>query len=164
MVKLSGGEALAKSLAGEGVEVVFGIPGIQIYGIVAGLRDEPGIRMITTRHEQATTYMADGYAYGRRLRPRVGKAGRGPGGPWRGSLQCRCRPDQRVLPLYTRAAYCGPDPARGNRKEHRGRSRNRRPAGHGALRDQVAAAGPGTCRTPCSRRSDRCAPAALAPF
>ena len=46
----------------EGVEVVFGIPGIQIYGIVAALRDEPGIRMITTRHEQATTYMADGYA------------------------------------------------------------------------------------------------------
>ncbi|MCY4109478.1 MAG: thiamine pyrophosphate-binding protein [Chloroflexi bacterium] len=62
MVKLSGGEALAKSLVREGVEVVFGIPGIQIYGIVAGIRDEPGIRMITTRHEQATTYMADGYA------------------------------------------------------------------------------------------------------
>ena len=62
MVKMSGGEALAKSLANEGVEVVFGIPGIQIYGIVAGLRDEPSIRMITTRHEQATTYIADGYA------------------------------------------------------------------------------------------------------
>ena len=62
MVKMSGGEALAKSLVQEGVEVVFGIPGIQIYGIVAGLRDEPGIRMISTRHEQATTYMADGYA------------------------------------------------------------------------------------------------------
>ena len=62
MVNMSGGEALAKSLAREGVEVVFGIPGIQIYGIVAALRDEPGIRMITTRHEQATTYMADGYA------------------------------------------------------------------------------------------------------
>ena len=62
MVKMSGGEALAKSLVREGVEVVFGIPGIQMYGIVAGLRDEPDIRMITTRHEQATTYMADGYA------------------------------------------------------------------------------------------------------
>ncbi len=62
MVTMSGGEALAKSLAGEGVEVVFGIPGIQIYGIVAGLRDEPGIRMIAPRHEQATTFMADGYA------------------------------------------------------------------------------------------------------
>lgn len=62
MPTLSGGEALAKSLINEGVEVVFGIPGIQIYGIIAGLRDERGIRMITTRHEQATTYMADGYA------------------------------------------------------------------------------------------------------
>ncbi len=62
MVNLSGGEALAKSLAREGVEVVFGIPGIQTYGIVAGLRDESGIRLIATRHEQAATYMADGYA------------------------------------------------------------------------------------------------------
>ena len=62
MANMSGGEALAKSLVKEGVEVVFGIPGIQIYGIVAALRDEPGIRMITTRHEQATTFMADGYA------------------------------------------------------------------------------------------------------
>ena len=62
MATMSGGEALVKSLVNEGVEVVFGIPGIQIYGIVAALRDEPSIRMITTRHEQASTYMADGYA------------------------------------------------------------------------------------------------------
>ena len=61
MAKMSGGEALAKSLVNEGVDVIFGIPGIQIYGIVAAIRDEPGLRMITTRHEQATTYMADGY-------------------------------------------------------------------------------------------------------
>ena len=59
---MSGGEALVKSLVGEGVEVVFGIPGIQMYGIVAALRDEPGIQMVTTRHEQACTYMAYGYA------------------------------------------------------------------------------------------------------
>ena len=62
VARLSGGEALATSLVREGVEVVFGIPGIQTYGIVAGLRDEPGIRLIATRHEQAATYMADGYA------------------------------------------------------------------------------------------------------
>ena len=62
MVKMSGGEALVKSLVREGVEVVFGIPGVQLYGIIAALRDEPGIRMVTTRHEQAATYMADGYA------------------------------------------------------------------------------------------------------
>ena len=36
-MKISGGEALVKSLVNEGVEVVFGIPGIQIYGIVAAL-------------------------------------------------------------------------------------------------------------------------------
>ena len=61
-MNLSGGEALVKSLAKEGVEVVFVIPGTQLYGVVAALRDEPSIRMVTTRHEQATTYMADGYA------------------------------------------------------------------------------------------------------
>ena len=62
MAIMSGGEALVQSLVREGVEVVFGIPGIQIYGIFAALRDEPSIRVITTRHEQAATYMADGYA------------------------------------------------------------------------------------------------------
>jgi glyoxylate carboligase len=61
-MKISGGEALVKSLVKEGVEVVFGIPGIQLYGVVAALREEPSIRFVTTRHEQASTYMADGYA------------------------------------------------------------------------------------------------------
>src|SRR5438552_3648897 len=59
---LTGGESLVKSLAREGVRVVFGVPGVQLYGVLAALRDEPGIRFITTRHEQATSYMADGYA------------------------------------------------------------------------------------------------------
>jgi acetolactate synthase-1/2/3 large subunit len=62
MPQMTGGEALVKSLAREGVRVVFGLPGVQLYGAIAALRDEPGIRMITTRHEQATSYMADGYA------------------------------------------------------------------------------------------------------
>ena len=132
---MSGGEALVKSLVREGVEVVFGIPGIQMYGIVAALRDEPGIRMVTTRHEQATTYMADGYARA------VGETGGGARGPGSGPLQCGGRPDQRVLPLLARAPHCGPDPARRNRRGHRGRSRSRGPAGHGAVRDQVAANG-----------------------
>jgi len=62
MSHLSGGEALVKSLVREGVQVVFGLPGVQLYGIIAALRDEPSIRLIVSRHEQATTYMADGYA------------------------------------------------------------------------------------------------------
>ena len=62
MVKMSGGEALAQSLVREGVEVVFGIPGIHVSGILSAIRDEPSIRMVTTRHEQGAAHMADGYA------------------------------------------------------------------------------------------------------
>src|SRR5919198_4473428 len=60
--RLTGGEALVQQLVREGARVVFGLPGVQLYGAIAALRDEPGIRFITPRHEQATTYMADGYA------------------------------------------------------------------------------------------------------
>ncbi|MEK7837039.1 MAG: thiamine pyrophosphate-binding protein, partial [candidate division NC10 bacterium] len=62
MARMTGGEALVKSLSREGVRVVFGLPGVQLYGVLAALRDEPGIQLISTRHEQATSYMADGYA------------------------------------------------------------------------------------------------------
>src|SRR5256884_531713 len=61
MPRMTGGEALARQLVREGVKIVFGLPGVQLYGALAGLRDER-VRFITTRHEQATTYMADGYA------------------------------------------------------------------------------------------------------
>lgn len=62
MAIMTGGQALAKSLYREGVRVIFGLPGVQLYHLMDGLYDEPGIRFITTRHEQATTYMADGFA------------------------------------------------------------------------------------------------------
>ena len=62
MAKMSGGEALVQSLVREGVEVVFGVPGIHTSGIVIALRDEPRVRMITTRHESGAAHMADGYA------------------------------------------------------------------------------------------------------
>ena len=62
MPKMTGGQALAKSLYREGVRVIFGLPGVQLYHLLDALYDEPGIRFITTRHEQATSYMADGYA------------------------------------------------------------------------------------------------------
>src|SRR5215471_17086117 len=62
MPKMTGGQALAKSLYREGVRVIFGLPGVQLYHLLDALYDEPGIRFITTRHEQATSFMADGYA------------------------------------------------------------------------------------------------------
>ena len=69
MPRMSGGEALAKSLVREGVEVVFGIGGIHTSGIIAGIRDEPSLRLITTRHEQGAAHM------GRRICSRLGKPG-----------------------------------------------------------------------------------------
>jgi acetolactate synthase-1/2/3 large subunit len=62
MARMTGGEALVRSLVREGARVVFGLPGVQLYGAMAALREEPGLRFLATRHEQATTYMADGYA------------------------------------------------------------------------------------------------------
>ncbi len=61
MQRMTGGQALARSLESEGVEVIFGLPGEQIMHAYDALYDSP-IRVITTRHEQGTTYMADGYA------------------------------------------------------------------------------------------------------
>ncbi|HEU5191840.1 MAG TPA: thiamine pyrophosphate-dependent enzyme [Methylomirabilota bacterium] len=62
MARMTGGEALVQQLHREGVRVVFGLPGVQLYGVMAALREQPAIRFIQTRHEQATSYMADGYA------------------------------------------------------------------------------------------------------
>lgn len=62
MSEMTGGQALVKSLYLEGVRVVFGLPGVQLYHAMDALHREPGIRFITTRHEQATAYMADGYS------------------------------------------------------------------------------------------------------
>jgi acetolactate synthase I/II/III large subunit len=61
--KLTGGEAIVQSLLPHGVDTVFGIPGVQTYGFFDALhhvRDR--IRVIYPRHEQATAYMAFGYA------------------------------------------------------------------------------------------------------
>ena len=63
MERLSGGQALVRSLVGEGVEVVFGLPGVQLDWVFDALYEaRDSIRVFHTRHEQATAYMADGYA------------------------------------------------------------------------------------------------------
>ncbi len=71
MAALTGAQALVQSLVREGVAVVFGLPGVQIMEAYDALFAEPGIRLITVRHEQAAAYMADGYA---RTTGRIGVA------------------------------------------------------------------------------------------
>ncbi len=63
MVKLTGAEALVQQLQKEKVTTIFGLPGFQImevFDALYGARDK--IQLIHTRHEQATSFMADGYA------------------------------------------------------------------------------------------------------
>ena len=61
MVKLTGGEALVRSMETEGIDTVFGVPGNGQYEIVDSFWNKKEIRYISLRHEQASTYMADGF-------------------------------------------------------------------------------------------------------
>lgn len=63
MARLTGGQALVQSLAREGLETLFGLPGVQLDWAYDALYEERDrIAVYHTRHEQATAYMADGYA------------------------------------------------------------------------------------------------------
>ncbi|MBV7483450.1 thiamine pyrophosphate-dependent enzyme [Bordetella sp. BOR01] len=58
----TGGQALVAGLIRNGVSDLFMIPGIQLDWAVDALRQHSGeIKLYVPRHEQATTYMADGY-------------------------------------------------------------------------------------------------------
>ena len=62
-VSQSGAEILVASLLAEGVDTIFGLPGLQldhIFDALHGCRN--AVRVVHTRHEQATAYMAFGYA------------------------------------------------------------------------------------------------------
>src|SRR5918996_6520498 len=78
MTQMAGGQAVVQALQREGVEYVFGLPGVQIMGIYDAFYGQSDVKLITVRHEQTTTYMADGYA---RVtgKPGVGLVVPGPG-------------------------------------------------------------------------------------
>ncbi len=59
--RLTGAEILWATLAGEGVDTVFGYPGGAILPAYDALRKFP-IRHVLVRHEQCAAHMADGYA------------------------------------------------------------------------------------------------------
>ena len=61
-MRMTGGEAVVRSLAAHDVDTVFGIPGTHNLGIYEALRAAGGIRHILARHEQGAAFMADGYA------------------------------------------------------------------------------------------------------
>ena len=62
-MKVTGADALLKALEGEGVEVVFGIPGGASMPIYDPLVDRSPIRHVLCRHEQGAGHAAEGYAW-----------------------------------------------------------------------------------------------------
>ena len=61
-MKLTGAQALVKSLEMQDVDVVFGYPGGAILPVYDPILDSP-IRHILVRHEQGAGHMAEGYAH-----------------------------------------------------------------------------------------------------
>ncbi|MEV0969972.1 thiamine pyrophosphate-dependent enzyme [Microtetraspora glauca] len=62
-MNMTGGEALARSLAANGVSQIFGIPGVQLdHAADALYHVADDIAFTCARNEQAASYMADGYA------------------------------------------------------------------------------------------------------
>jgi len=63
MPRMTGGDAIVDSLLRHGIDTIFGLPGVQMYGLFdAVARNDNRLRVINARHEQTTAYMALGYA------------------------------------------------------------------------------------------------------
>jgi acetolactate synthase I/II/III large subunit len=63
MARMTGGEALVRAVAAQGVDRLFVLPGVQNDPFFSALYDAAErLRVIVTRHEQGAAYMAHGYA------------------------------------------------------------------------------------------------------
>ena len=63
MTRMTGGDAIVDSLLRHGIDTIFGLPGVQMYGLFdAFARNANRLKVINARHEQTTAYMALGYA------------------------------------------------------------------------------------------------------
>ncbi|QQS10848.1 MAG: hypothetical protein IPK81_14560 [Rhodospirillales bacterium] len=63
MPRMTGGDAIVDSILRHGIDTIFGLPGVQMYGLFdAFARNANRLRVVNARHEQTTAYMALGYA------------------------------------------------------------------------------------------------------
>ena len=63
MARMTTARAIVRSLVANGVDTMFGLPGVQLDALFNALHDERDrIRVVHPRHEQAAAYMALGYA------------------------------------------------------------------------------------------------------
>jgi len=62
-MRMTGGQALVHQLLRHDIDTIFGLPGIQLDFLFDALWEERDrVRVLHTRHEQATAYMAEGFA------------------------------------------------------------------------------------------------------
>ncbi|MDP6178510.1 MAG: thiamine pyrophosphate-binding protein [Desulfatiglandales bacterium] len=63
MTQMTGAQALAQSIKQNGVDTIFGLPGVQLDPLFDAVYHEgDSLRLIHTRHEQGAAYMAFGYS------------------------------------------------------------------------------------------------------
>ena len=60
---MTGGEAMVRAAAANGMDTMFGLPGVQTYPLFDAVCQDPNIREVISRHEQGAGYMALGYAH-----------------------------------------------------------------------------------------------------
>ena len=140
MAKPTAADVLVDGLIDWGVEIVFGLPGDGINGIIEALRKrQDKIRFIQVRHEEAAAFMACAYA---KFTGRLGVclATSGPGGIHLLNGLYDAKLDGAAGAGHHRPAVPRPD-----RHLHPA-GRRARQAVHGRLRLQRADHGPGACR------------------
>ncbi|MDD5510289.1 MAG: thiamine pyrophosphate-binding protein [Dehalococcoidales bacterium] len=61
-MRMTGAQIMCESLVEEGVEVIFGLPGVPLIPLLDSLPRYPQLRHVLVRHEQGAAHAADGYA------------------------------------------------------------------------------------------------------
>ena len=132
MTRMTGGQAIVRSLKQYDIDTIFVLPGVQLDHFFNALYDEGNsIRAVHSRHEQGAAYMALGYAQS------SGKVGTFAVVPGPGLLNT-------TAALATAYGCCAPvlaihrsAPGQGNRQRLRPAARNPGPAGADRRSDQV---------------------------
>jgi len=61
-MKITTAELLLRYLQGEGVEYIFGVPGLTLLPLFEAAAKQDAIKLILAKHEEGAAFMADGYA------------------------------------------------------------------------------------------------------
>jgi acetolactate synthase-1/2/3 large subunit len=59
---MTGGEAMVRAAVANGIDMIFGLPGAQIYPMFDAIYRMPEVKSVISRHEQGAAYMAFGAA------------------------------------------------------------------------------------------------------